>query len=822
MRYYKRHWLLKWPLFFCAFSSWDLISCQIRYSIPEEQQLGAFVGNIAGDLDLNAKELSARSFRIVPGLRKQYFELNLNIGNLFVKERIDREELCGSSATCVMSLETVIENPFSLYDVEVEILDTNDNAPTFPKAQFRLEISERASPGTRYALQRAHDPDVGSNSLQSYQLDANEYFALSVGSRNANEEMPVLALRRSLDRETTPSHRLVLIAKDGGVPARSGTALIIISVQDANDNRPVFSQSVYNVNLLENVPKGTLVIKLNATDLDEGANGEVLYSFSNHASGRVRELFGLDSKTGEISVRGELNNEEKSVFEINVQAMDKGQSEAPAYCHVFVHVVDLNDNAPVVAVPTLFSPVPEDSVPGTVVALISATDKDSGENGRVECQVTGNLPFQLDSSSKKYLTLRTEQVLDRETVSRYDVTVLCSDSGSPRLTSKKAILVEVSDINDNAPRFTQPLYTAYVTENNVIGASIFSVTAFDPDLNQNSRLNYSIKPTQVQDEPVFNYVHIESEKGTIFSQKSFDYERLKNFQFEIQVMDHGVPALSSSVSVEVVILDQNDNAPVIVHPLPEYGSAVTETVSRFAKPGYLVAKVSATDADSGQNAHLSYQILQTTDPGLFTISPDTGEIWTTRNIMSQDGTNQRLIIGAKDNGSPPLSATMTIILLLTDDGTEMISEIDSLSEDPGPVGDISIFLVISLGITSAIFLVILIILALKLHKSRNLYGAQKCGSTCCCLEARNSVNGIQKASRNLEMFPNYVEVFGGDPLSQSFRYDTCSLSGTAKRDAMFPNIYRSSSCKKKIMSGNEEVLRNVNYKNTMNIEVRCS
>ncbi|XP_078087833.1 uncharacterized protein LOC144505587 [Mustelus asterias] len=819
MRYYQRHWLLKWSLLHCAFCLWDLISCQIRYSIPEELQLGAFVGNIADDLGLNVKELAARSFRIVPGPRKQYFDLNLNNGILSVKEYIDREQLCGSSETCPVSLETVIEKPFSLYDVEVEILDVNDNAPIFPKKQFRIEIFEGASPGTRYALQRANDPDVGTNSLQSYQLDANQYFTLNVESRNGNDDMPVLVLKMSLDREKISSHRLVLIAKDGGVPERSGSAEIIISVKDANDNTPVFSQSVYNISLSESAPKGALVIKINATDLDAGPNGEILYSFSNHASGRVRELFSLDSKTGEIRIRGNLNYEENKRFELNVQAMDKGPYAVPAYCHVLLHIVDINDNAPEVTVSTLFSPVTEDAVPGTVVALISATDKDSGENGQVKCKTAENVPFQLDSSSKKYLTLRTKQGLDRENVSRYEVTVLCSDSGSPPLTSQKVILVEVSDINDNTPRFSRPLYTAYVMENNVIGTSIFSVTAFDPDLNQNSRLNYSIQPTQVQDQSVFSYVHMQSEKGTIISQRSFDYERLKSFQFEVQVTDSGVPSLSSTVTVELVILDQNDNAPVIVHPLPEYGSTVTEIVSRFAEPGYLVAKVSATDVDSGQNARLTYEIRQATEPGLFTMSPDTGEIWTTRGIMSKDATRQRLVIAAKDNGSPPLSATMTIILSLTEGDTEMLSDVSILSEDSGSVSDISFFLVISLGITSSIFLVVLIILALKLKNNRNIFGAQNgFRNTCCCLNGRNSMNGVQKASRNLEIVPNYVEVFGGDPLSQSFRYDSCSSSGTAKRDAIFSNKYRSSSSKNNVMSGDEEMLRNVNCKNTINSE----
>ncbi|XP_041049384.1 protocadherin-10-like [Carcharodon carcharias] len=824
---YKIYWLLKCQLFYCVLSWWNLVFGQIRYSIPEELQLGSCVGNIADDLSLDIKQLSARRFRIVPGPRKQYVDINLESGILFVKEKIDREQICGSSLSCVISLNGLLENPLKLYQVEVEILDVNDNAPSFPKTQIRLEISEISTPETRFPLESAYDRDIGMNSVQTYELIPNDYFLLDVQMRSGERKLPVLVLQSSLDRETESSHMLTLIAKDGGVPVRSGTVKVTIIVKDANDNAPVFPQSVYRVSLLETAPTGTRVIILNATDLDDGPNGEITYSLSGHSSARVREVFDVDSKTGEIRLKGNLDYEEDKAFEINIQAMDKGPYAVLQHCDVLVDIIDVNDNAPELTLTSLSSTVSEDDPVGTVVALFSAADKDSGRNGQVQCQISNKMSFKLDSSLDEYYGLLVRHSLDRENASKYDVTITCTDSGNPPLTSKKTIRVEVSDVNDNAPRFTQSLYTASIMENNVIGASIFSITAFDPDVGQNARLKYSILETQVHNALISTYISINSETGDILAQRSFDYEKLKNFQIQAQVMDFGTPALASNVSVNVIILDQNDNVPVIVHPLAEYGKTTLETISRIAEPGYLVTKVSATDADAGQNARLSHSIFQATQHNLFTISPDSGEIWTVRRFANKDASKQRLVIVVKDNGTPSLSATVTIILSVVGGDTEIFSSISGSSEDAGFTPDLSLSLVIALGVISVIFLVILIILAVKVHKSRNALVDQHCSlSVCCCFGTRNSLNGIQKASRNLQIPPNYVEVFGGDPLSQSFRYESCSTLQSTKRDFITPNTCRSSTDKNSAQNESirKEDMRVINfekYSKPVNNEVRC-
>ncbi|XP_072446344.1 protocadherin-10-like [Chiloscyllium punctatum] len=436
---YKIYWLLKCQFLYCMFSSWNLVFGQIRYLIPEELQLGAFVGNIAEDLSLDIKQLSARNLRIVAGPKKQYVDINLDTGILIVTKTIDREEICGPSLSCALSLDVFLENPLKLYQVTVEILDVNDNAPSFPNTQFHLEMSERTIPGTRFPLESAHDLDVGTNSVQTYELLPNDYFILDVQMRGGKVKSPVLVLQSSLDREKDSSYRFTLTAKDGGVPVRTGTSQVIIIVKDVNDHAPIFPQSVYRASLLENATTGRQVIRLNASDLDDGANGEITYSFVSHTSARVREMFAVNSRTGEISVKGKLDYEENDAFEINIQATDGGPDALSGHCEVLVNIIDVNDNPPEVTLTSLSSIVSEDAPDETVVALFTAADKDSGTNGQVQCHISNKLPFKLDSSLKNYYGILVHRPLDRENTAKYDVTIKCSDAGNPPLTSEKTI-----------------------------------------------------------------------------------------------------------------------------------------------------------------------------------------------------------------------------------------------------------------------------------------------------------------------------------------------------------------------------------------------
>uniref|UniRef100_A0A4W3JTI7 Cadherin domain-containing protein n=1 Tax=Callorhinchus milii TaxID=7868 RepID=A0A4W3JTI7_CALMI len=633
----------------------NLVSGQIRYSVPEELEPGAFVGNIAKDLGFNVEDLSDRGLRIISDTQTQYLDVNLQSGILFVSKRIDREQLCGENPTCFLALEVVIEKPMEQYHVEVEILDINDNSPSFSSREIRLEIVESVLPGARFLLKSAKDPDVGLNSIRTYQLTPNEYFILDVQTRG-EWKLAELVLEKPLDREKQSSHQLLLTAIDGGSPEKSGTTLIIITVLDINDNAPIFHQSLYTVSLVENIPVGTLVIKLNATDLDDGSNGDIVYSFSNYGKDRVRELFNVDPHTGEIRVKGKLDFEEANVYEINVEARDRGPHPLPVHCTVLVDIRDVNDNAPELTLISTSDTVREDALPGTMVALISVSDRDSEENGKTKCEIEKHLPFDIKSSFKNSYRIVTTDPLDRESISEYKITIMCEDSGSPPLSANKTILVHISDINDNAPYFPQNSYTAYIMENNVPGTSIYSVTAMDPDLTDSSHIHYSILETWIKGLPVSSFASIDSGNGIIFSQTSFDYEQLKNFQIQVQAQDDGSPPLCGNVTVNVIILDQNDNPPVVTSPRARNPSEMLVPLS--APPGYLVTKVTATDADSGQNARLSYRLVQATDPSIFTLTHGSGEIRTARRLEDKDALKQTLIILVRDSGHPPLSSTI--------------------------------------------------------------------------------------------------------------------------------------------------------------------
>eukprot|EP00063_Salmo_salar_P077265 XP_014052100.1 PREDICTED: protocadherin-10-like isoform X1 [Salmo salar] len=772
----------------------DLVWAQIRYSIPEELEHGAFVGNIAEDLGLDVERLSARRFRIVSGAKKQYLEVNLENGILFVNEIIDREELCEQSLSCSFHLQVVIENPLELYRVEVEILDVNDNSPSFPWSEFNLDISESAVPGSRFPLESAQDLDVGSNSLRSYLLSVNEHFVLDIQTRSDGSKFAELVLESPLDREQQNTHQMVLTAVDGGSPERSGTAQINITVLDANDNAPVFDQSFYRVRLVENAPKGTVVIKLNASDLDEGPNADITYSFSGHAPIKVRELFSVDSRTGEIRVKGVVDYEKARMHEIYVQAKDKGPSAVAVHCKVLVNILDVNDNLPEVILTSVSTPVQEDAPPGTVIAVISVMDKDSGENGNVDCEIPHHVPFQLHSSFKNYYTLVTCDFLDRETVPEYNITLTARDMGAPPLFTRKTILVQVSDMNDNTPRFKQPSYTVYLTENNAPGASICSVTALDPDSDQNAYLSYSILEGDIQGMPVSTYVSINSDNGNIYALRSFDHEQLRNFQILVQAQDAGFPPLRTNVTVNVFILDQNDNAPVIVAPLPQNGTAATEVVPRSVDAGYLVAKITATDADAGQNSRLFYQVLQANDPSLFSVALYTGEIRTIRRFVEKDPIRQMLVILVKDNGQPPLSATVSIILSVVDNVPESLPDFGDLTLSPQYRSNLTLYLIVSLGVISFTFLVAIIVLAaIKGYRDRHSIRRYNFSlSACCRFRSEESTTDVFKKS-NLNVHittgtkgsTNCVEANGNGPLSQPYCYKMCLTPESSKSDFMF-------------------------------------
>ncbi|XP_064837369.1 protocadherin beta-15-like isoform X37 [Oncorhynchus masou masou] len=745
----------------------------LSYSIPEEMKRGSVIGNLAKDLGLDAKRLSGRKARLdMDGSRQRYCDINVNTGDLIVAETIDREELCGPKVTCSLKYELVLEKPLELHRITVQIQDINDNSPRFPNARIDLEIQESADKGARYPLDEPHDSDIGLNAIQSYSLERNVYFILDVQTSSDGGKYGELVLEKELDREQQQEVTLLLTAVDGGTPQRSGTVVIHVTVLDANDNKPVFSQTVYKVRLPENSPTGTVVVAVSASDEDEGANGEVSYEFSR-ISDKAAKLFSIDKKTGEIKVQGPIDYEENSEYEVRVQAKDG--SGLAGNAKVMIEITDLNDNAPVILIKSFNNPIPENVLPGTEVGIINVQDEDSEGNRQVRCSIQQNVPFKLNPSIKNYYSLIITGELDREIISDYNITITATDEGSPPLSSSMTIHVSVSDVNDNPPVFEEQSYSAYVTENNKPGSSICSVTARDPDWRQNGTVVYSLLPSGVSGVPVSSFLSINGDTGVIQAVRTFDYEQFRSFKVHVVARDNGSPPLSSNVTVNIFITDENDNSPQILYPAPAGNSLMTEMVPKAALAGSLVSKVIAVDADSGQNAWLSYHVMKSTDPGLFTIALHSGEIRAQRDISESDSMKQNLVISVNDNGQPSLSTTCNVYLLISDNLAEVPELKDMTYEDSSKLTS---YLIIGLVSVSTFFLTFIILtLAVRFCRSR---------------KPRMLFDGAV-AIPSAYFPPNYAEVDGAGTLRSSYNYDAYLTTGSRTSDFKFVRSYNDST-----------------------------
>uniref|UniRef100_A0A8C6SR72 Cadherin domain-containing protein n=1 Tax=Neogobius melanostomus TaxID=47308 RepID=A0A8C6SR72_9GOBI len=712
----------------------NTLSGQARYSVPEEQAEGSFVGNIARDLGLDVQRLVSGNARIVTKGSRQYVDLKRDKGILVVKERIDREELCEKTTPCSFSFEVILENPIQLYRVTVEVTDVNDNTPAFPKEEMHLKIVETAAPGTRYALQRADDSDV------------------EMQSQPDGSQIVEMVLITPLDREKDEEHALVLVASDGGSPPRTGTARIHITVLDANDNAPVCSKQVYKAEVQENSPVGTVVTAVSATDADKGVNGEVTFSFA-HVGQQAKLLFDVDSKTGQIKITGSLDYERSKSYQLNVLASDHGGYSDT--CKVIIQVTDVNDNSPIIQLMSFSSTISEDALPGTTVAVINVHDEDSEGNGLVECSINNDLPFKIESSLSGYYSIVTDDVLDRES--------------SPPLSNRKTINVKVSDVNDNPPKFDESEYSRTVPENNSPGLSIFTVRARDADWGQNARISYFLEEKQINGASLNSLVSVNSESGVISAAKSFDYEQIKLFEFNVTARDAGSPPLSSVVQVKLLVQDQNDNGPQVLYPVQTGGSLVAEMVPRSADVGYLVTKVVAVDVDSGQNAWLSYKLQKAADRALFEVGLQNGEIRTIRQVTDKDAVKQRLAVIVEDNGQPSRSATVIVNVVVADSFPEVMSEFTDFTHDKEYNDNLTFYLVLALAVVSFLFITcVVVIISVKIYRwrqSRVLYHS------------------------NLPVIPyyppRYSDTLGTATLPHVYNYDTCRTTDSRKSDCKF-------------------------------------
>nr|XP_033709177.1 protocadherin beta-17-like isoform X2 [Tursiops truncatus] len=752
---------------------WEAGSESIQYSILEETESGTFVANLTKDLGLTMGELAARAARVVFKGNRQYLQFDPETYDLLLNEKLDREELCGSTEPCVLPFQVLLENPLQFFQAALLIRDVNDHAPEFLENEILLKISESSHTGTAFPLKIAQDLDVGSNTVQNYTISTNFHFHLFTRNRSDGRKYPELVLAKELDREEQPELRLTLTALDGGSPPKTGTSQVLIMVLDINDNAPEFAQQLYEVQVPENSPIGSLVITVSARDLDAGTHGELSYSFFQ-SSNQVIQAFEINTVTGDIRLKKMLDFEEIRSYRMEIEASDGGGLSGK--CTVAIEVTDVNDNAPELTMSLLMNDIPENT-PDTVVAIFGISDPDAGDNGKMTCYIQDHLPFLLKISVENFYTLVTEGALDRESRAEYNITITVTDMGTPRLKTEHNITVLVSDVNDNAPAFTQTSYTLSVRENNSPALHIGSVRATDRDAGANAQVTYSLLPPLDAHVPLASLVSINPDNGHLFALRSLDYEALRAFEFRVGAADRGSPALSSQALVRVLVVDDNDNAPFVLYPLQNASAPCTELVPRAAEVGYLVTKVVAVDGDLGQNAWLSYQLLKATEPGLFGVWAHNGEVRTARLLSERDAAKHRLLVLVKDNGEPPLSASVTLHVLLVDGFSQpYLPAPEAEAVDAAPAAPLTVYLVVALASVSSLFLFsVLVFVAVWLCR-------------------RGGAASVGRCSVPEGPFPDHLlGVSGTGTLSQSYQYEVCLTGGSGTREfkclkPLVPNI----------------------------------
>ncbi|XP_029368100.1 protocadherin-19 isoform X3 [Echeneis naucrates] len=724
----------------------------LKYGINEEMKPGSVIGNVTKDALKQGFQIAPQPpyLRVISNSEPRWVELS-PAGILTTQMKIDRDVVCRQNPKCVISLE-VMSNSMEICVIKVEIEDLNDNAPRFPTSHIDIEISENASPGTRFPLEGASDPDSGIFGVQSYSITPNELFGLEIKTRGDGSKIAELVVQKSLDRETQAHYTYEISAEDGGDPPKIGAVQLNIKVIDSNDNNPVFDEPVYTVNVMENSPINTLVIDLNATDPDEGTNGEVVYSFNSYVTEKTRDAFKIDPRTGIITVNGVLDYETTQIYEIDVQAKDLGPNSIPAHCKVTVNVMDTNDNPPVISLLSLNTEmveVSENAQRGYVIALVRVSDKDSGANGKVQCRLQGNVPFRLQEY-ESFSTILVDGRLDREQKDTYNLTIQAEDSGVPPLRATKSLVVKVTDENDNPPHFLKPHYQEMVMENNLPGSCLLAVSAEDPDLGMNGTVSYSIVPGEIKHMDVNTYVSI-NPSGRIYSMRSFDHEYTRTFDFKVLARDNGNPSLSSNATVRIVVLDVNDNTPVMTNP-PLVNGTAEVSIPRNAGVGYMVTQVKADDYDEGENGRLTYTISEG-DRAFFEIDQVNGEVRSTRMFGENAKSTYEITVVARDHGKPSLSASAYIVVYLSPDL--------NAQEPIGPV-NLSLIFIIALGSIAAILFVTMIFVAVKCKRDNKEIRTYNCSFFYLRRVAEYSYGNQKKSSKKKKLSKNDIRLVPRD------------------------------------------------------------
>ena len=649
---------------------------QMTFSILEEREKDTYVGNVSNNpqfiADIPTEEFGYIRFGF---LKQTYVQTLLTLqemsGVITTAVVIDRESrnICFSGNECQLAFSVAVRSArpqssfFAIIDVALAIEDLNDNAPLFPHDILNLEISESATAGTSFHIESAVDLDAGLNSVQSYEIQQQDGdFSLDVIKKLDGSFTVKLVVNSQLDRETKDKYRVIIVATDGGKPRKFGALAVNVTVTDINDNAPIFVEKSYNITVRENVTLEATVLQLTAHDKDIGENGRVTYRFAkNQLDARnVNELFRITPDQGELKLKNRLMySSDSRPYTIIAEAVDNGVQPQTTQIIIRVHILDVGNNRPIIEVNLIGKEnsrivnLSESATPETFVAHINVIDKDNGDNGIVECEIS-DAKFELQSMNGKGFKVVVKGELNREAQDLHHIQISCHDFGSPQLSASSSFLVSLSDENDCAPVFTQPIFTGSIPENSADFRPFVQIIAFDEDLGNNSVVRYFIdrESTDLK-------FWIDEVDGSLRADQMFDRETTPVVMFNVIARDLGSTSLSNKATVKLTITDRNDNTPAIKDP-------VEFSIKENMQSGSFVGMLRASDADIGDNA----RVVLIVEPELeysipFVVFPD-GKIQANRELDREKQSVYKFNVVAMDQGSPRLSSSALITVRVND------------------------------------------------------------------------------------------------------------------------------------------------------------
>uniref|UniRef100_A0A8C6K5V0 FAT atypical cadherin 2 n=1 Tax=Nothobranchius furzeri TaxID=105023 RepID=A0A8C6K5V0_NOTFU len=577
-------------------------------------------------------------FAISSGNEDGCFSIDIFSGNLYLVCPLDRE-----------SKEFYILN-ITVYDlgtpqtsawkfIAVSVIDVNDNPPVFDQPRYVIRMPENKNKDSVIFTARAVDLDSEVNgNIQYSLLTSSDMFKI-------DELTGEVIVTGHLDREASPKCDLWIKARDQPKlgPQLFSTIRLVVVLLDINDNPPKFEPKGYHIKVPEDVPVGALLVWVESIDLDSGSGGLVTYNLQNTEGG----IFHLDSSTGALTLERELDFERRPTYNLTIRAVDHGLPRSlSSSCYVEIEVLDVNENLhkPVFTEFVYETGVMEDAAVGTSVVMLTASDKDLGRDGVVRYHISDGSGVGVFSIDEETGVVRTTEGLDREKVQHYWLSVYATDLGTEPLISWTHVFVEVLDVNDNPPELSQPVYFASVPENVKKVNSIVQVLASDKDTSSEDKLSFQMQEIHK------TFFDVDPKTGVISTLSALDREDKAEHSIEVIVSDNGSPALQSTATVVVKVLDANDNAPRFTGRL--FQVKLLEQQHHAGRK--LVCRLVARDDDEGTNAAVTYRLQDNRDDQ-FQIDPLTGVVTSLGDFWA--GNYSILMISATDQGDPSLSST---------------------------------------------------------------------------------------------------------------------------------------------------------------------